>query len=101
MFVSDKEQNAVQLSFGEDNLVISNVESNACEALPYIGNKPNQLSSSFVDLNDIKVIVSTLDTEEVTIIYGSESAVAVCTDKMRFVIPVLTDDETEEDNGEN
>ena len=101
LFVSDKEQNAIQLNFGDLGLIISNVDSNACESVQYIGNKPTDVSSVFVDLNDLRVIVNTISTEDVTLIFGSESAIGVCTEDMRFVIPVLADDTAEEENGEN
>ena len=100
LFVSDKEQNAIQLNFGENSLVISNTDSNACESVNYIGNKPSDVSSVFVDLNDVKVIVSAIASDDVTLIFGSDSAIGVCTEDMRFVIPVLSDEEETQD-GEN
>lgn len=98
LFVSAEDQNAIQLNFGDLSLIISNTDSNACESIEYIGNKPTDVSSSYVDLNDLKLIVNTLESEDVTLIFGSDSAIGVCTDKMRFIIPVLTDEAEAEDS---
>lgn len=97
LFVSDKEQNAIQLNFSETGLILSNAGSSACEKVAY-NKQPEQVvvTSMFVDLRDLKTIVGAVASEDVTILYSDGSPVAICTDDMRFVIPPLEDDNGEE-----
>jgi len=101
LFVSNDEQNALQLNFTEKALLLANGDSNACESLPYVGDSAAEVCAVFIDLNDLKIIANAIDTADIKIIYGNDSAIGVCADKMRFILPLLSDEseelETDED----
>ena len=101
LFVSDKEQNAIQLNFADSGLLVSNVGSSACEKAPYTNQKEQRtITSAFIDLRDLKVIVNAVDDEQVTFLYSDGSPICVCTDNMRFIIPLLEDESDEEQEEE-
>lgn len=97
LFVSDNEQHGIQLNFTETGLLISNMDSNACESVPYVDNTPANVSAVYVDINDLKVIINAISEDKITIIYGNASALGVAVGSMRFVLSLLSDDEDVED----
>lgn len=98
LFVSDKEQNAIQLNFSDTGLILSNMESSACEKVAYVSKKEDIVTTSvFVDLRDLKLIISAVDGNDVKLMYSDGSPICVCTSDMRFVIPPLEDESEDEE----
>lgn len=93
LFVSDNEQHGIQLNFSENGLLISNMDSNACESVPYVDGTTANLSAVYVDINDLKVIANAVSEDKLTIIYGNASAIGVAVGNMRFILSLLSDEE--------
>lgn len=91
LFVEPYDKNAVVFKFTPDGLQVNSMKSSAVETISYIVSANFEPFSAFVDMIQLKSIINTFPSEDITIHYGAEGSLQLTCDNTTYIISLLTE----------
>lgn len=95
LFVSPYDKRGIYLTFNSDGIMFSSKKSSGQELIPFIESENFSPYTCCIDIEMLKSQISTHDTEQLDLYYGSEVAVKLVNKNTTQIVALLEDDRME------
>lgn len=100
LFVTDLEMNSINIGITADGMTVSSHNMAGCEQVPVTEQSVVEPMSKIVVLNDLKTVIDTLMTDNVTIKFGSDRGLCIIENGVSQLVPFISDEEESADEVE-
>lgn len=100
LFVTDLEMNSINIGITADGMTVSSHNMAGCEQVPVSDQSVVEPMSKIVVLNDLKTVIDTLMTDNVTIKFGSDRGLCIIENGVNQLVPFISDEEESADEVE-
>lgn len=100
LFVTDLEMNSINIGITADGMTVSSHNMAGCEQVPVSDQSVVEPMSKIVVLNDLKTVIDTLMTDNVTIKFGSDRGLCIIENGVSQLVPFISDEEESADEVE-
>ena len=96
LFVSPYDKKGIYLTFTKDGLILSSKKSSGSELIPFISSTEFKDYTCCIDIEMLKTQISTQDTDELNLYYGSDIAIKLVDKNVTQIIALVEDDRVKE-----